>query len=193
MASIIKLLGVIQDVCVEEYIVNFFKELRVQDMAVYGLDPTLAKFNQLKVLNLSFNNITKIEFLPPNLEELYMNGNEVNEVALNPTKPFHSMIHLGLSMNKIRQPALTVIVKVFPNLFCLDASFNDLCDMEAAMGWICKLKKIKMLYLEGNPLVFTNNYSKIIAERVHGLKMLDGHAIFLDQETINAQEAAKKG
>ena len=71
-------------------------------MSVYGLDPTLAKFTQLKVLNLSFNNIAKIEFLPPNLEELYLNGNQVNEVALNQTKPFHSMIHLGLSMNKIR-------------------------------------------------------------------------------------------
>ena len=68
-------------------------------MALYGLDPTLARFDQLKVLNLSFNNIIKIEFLPPNLEELYLNGNQVNEVALNPNKPLKHMIHLGLSMN----------------------------------------------------------------------------------------------
>jgi len=161
-------------------------------MSVYGLDPTLAKFTQLKVLNFSFNNISKIEFLPPNLEELYLNGNQVNEVALNPTKPFHSMIHLGLSMNKIRQTALTVIVKVFPNLFCLDASFNDLCDMEGAVNWICKLKKIKMLYLEGNPLIFTNNYSNIIAERILGIKVLDGHPVFLDQSIIDAQNAKNK-
>lgn len=161
-------------------------------MSVHALDPTLARFNQLKVLNLSFNNITKIEFLPPNLEELYLNGNQVNEVALNPTKPFPSMIHLGLSMNQIRQTALTVITKVFPNLFCLDASFNDLCDMEGAMMWITKLKKIKMLYLEGNPLIFTNNYKRIIAERIVGLKVLDGHALFLDQATLDAQ-VNKKG
>jgi Leucine-rich repeat (LRR) protein len=84
------------------------------------MDPTLAKFENLKVLNLSFNCITRIEFLPPNLEELYLNGNAVNEVALNPSKPFSKMVHLGLSMNKIRNTALSLIVKIFPNLFCLD-------------------------------------------------------------------------
>ena len=47
------------------------------------LDPTLARFSQLKVLNLSFNNIKRIEFLPPNLQELYLNGNEVDEVGIN--------------------------------------------------------------------------------------------------------------
>jgi Leucine-rich repeat (LRR) protein len=97
----IKLLGVIPDMCVEEYIVNFFNHLRVQKRNLHSLDPTLAKFENLKVLNLSFNSITRIEFLPPNLEELYLNGNMVNEVALNPSRPFTKLIHLGLSMNKI--------------------------------------------------------------------------------------------
>ena len=78
LAHIVKLLGVIPDVCVEEYIVNFFNELRVQKRAITTLDTTLAKFENLKVLNLSFNNISKIEFLPPNLEELYLNGNSIN-------------------------------------------------------------------------------------------------------------------
>ena len=99
LAHIIKQLGVISDVCVEDYIVNFFKELKVQKMSIYALDPTLSKFTQLKVLNLSFNNITRVECLPPNLEELYLNGNHVNEVAMNPNKPITSLIHLGLSMN----------------------------------------------------------------------------------------------
>lgn len=85
-----------------------------------------------------------------------------------------------------------MIVKVFPNLFCLDASFNDLCEMEGAVNWICKLKKIKMLYLEGNPLIFTNNYSNIIAERILGIKVLDGHPVFLDQSIIDAQNAKNK-
>lgn len=49
-----------------------------------------------------------------------------------------------------------------------------------------------MLYLEGNPLVFTNNYNKIVSERIVGLKMLDGHSVFLDQATIDAQELTKK-
>jgi Leucine-rich repeat (LRR) protein len=66
------------------------------------LDPTLARFSQLKVLNLSFNNIKRIEFLPPNLQELFLNGNEIDEVGINVNKPVNSLIHLGLSLNKIR-------------------------------------------------------------------------------------------
>jgi hypothetical protein len=85
-----------------------------------------------------------------------------------------------------------VIVKVFPNLFCLDVSFNDLCDMEAAISWCKQLTSLKMLYHEGNPLVFTNDYAKIVAERVVGIKVLDGHSVFLDQATIDSQEANKK-
>ena len=170
----------IPDVCVEEYIVNFFHDLRVQKREIMCLDPTLAKFENLKVLNLSFNCITKIEFLPPNLEELYLNGNEINEVALNPARPLNKMIHLGLSMNKIRSTALSLIVKVFPNLFCLDISFNDLCDLDSAIVWCKQLKSLKMLFMEGNPLVFTNNYTEIVQERVHGIKVLDGNPVFLD-------------
>ena len=66
------------------------------------MDQTLAKFSNLKVLNLSFNSIQKIEFLPPNLEELYLNGNLINEVGLSAMKPMKSMIHVGLNQNKIR-------------------------------------------------------------------------------------------
>ena len=99
LAQIIKQLGVIADLCVEEYILNFFKSLNIQRKCVNTLDPTLAKFTSLKVLNLSFNNISKIEFIPPNLEELYLNGNQINEVALNVNRPIGSLIHVGLSMN----------------------------------------------------------------------------------------------
>ena len=64
--------------------------------------------------------------------------------------------------------------------------------MEAAINWCRQLTSLKMLYLEGNPLVFTNDYAKIVAERVVGIKVLDGHSVFLDQATIDAQEANKK-
>jgi hypothetical protein len=39
-------------------------------------------------------------------------------------------------MNEMRQPALTHLVKVFPNLFSLDISYNDLCDMSLALLWL---------------------------------------------------------
>mgnify|MGYP000916154638 CR=1 FL=1 len=92
----------IPELCVEEYILDFFKELSTQKKMISQLDPTLARFSQLKVLNLSFNNIKRIEFLPPNLQELFLNGNEIDEVGINVNKPVNSLIHLGLSLNKIR-------------------------------------------------------------------------------------------
>lgn len=102
LASIVKQLGVVPEVCVEEYILDFFKQLTVQKKQINQLDPTLARFSCLKVLNLSFNIIKKIEFLPPSLEELYLNGNEVDEIAINVNKPQNSLRHIGLSYNKIR-------------------------------------------------------------------------------------------
>jgi hypothetical protein len=37
-----------------------------------------------------------------------------------------------------------------------------------------------MLFMEGNPLVFTQNYTEIVQERVHGIKVLDGNPVFLE-------------
>ena len=132
------------------------------------------------MLNLSFNTIKRIEFLPPNLEELYLNGNEVDEVGINVNKPLNSLRHVGLSYNKIRQPALVHIVKVFPNLFCIDVSFNDICDMANALEWISKLSKLRMLTLEGNPLVLTPNYTNSVIEKIPSLKIVDGNNVPID-------------
>ena len=134
----------------------------MQKKAINKIDLSLVRFQNLKVLNLSFNKIQKLEFIPPNLEELYVNGNAINEIGINQNKPLQNLIHLGISMNQIRQPVLTHIVKVFPNLFCLDVSYNELCDMNLTLVWLMQLSKLRMLSLEGNPLVLTNNYLRVI-------------------------------
>ena len=63
-----------------------------------------------------------------------------------------NLIHLGLSYNRIRNVTLAVISKNFPNLFCLDASFNELSDFKSSLNWLEELTKLKMLYVQGNPL-----------------------------------------
>ena len=193
LSQIVKQLGVIPEVCVEDYILNFFKELSVQKQQIIDMDPTLARFTSLKVLNLSFNQISRVEFLPPNLEELYLNGNEVNEISLSVNKPYTKLVHLGLSMNQIRQPALVHIVKVFPNLFCLDVSFNDICEMGGALSWISKLTSLKMLSLEGNPLVLTPDYMNQILFKMPQLKVVDGSGVPLEatKAALEAQANSK--
>lgn len=191
LASMIKRLGVIQDLCVEEYILDFFSSLNVQTQNIYCLDPVLSKFHSLKVINLSFNKIQKIEFIPPLLEELYLNGNEVDSIVQKEARP--SLVHLGLSTNKIRQMALSKIAKVFPNLFCLDLSFNDLCDLENALSWCKKLQSLKMLSLEGNPLVLAKNYEKVAGERLPNLKLFDNKApliVIKDEAELQKQKTA---
>lgn len=37
-----------------------------------------------------------------------------------------NLIHLGLAYNRIRNYALNEICSFYPNLFCLDMSFNEL-------------------------------------------------------------------
>jgi hypothetical protein len=59
-------------------------------------------------------------------------------------------------------------------LFCLDLSFNDLTELDSTLIWCKTLSKLKMLFLEGNPVSLTKNYTLIISERIQGLKMLDG-------------------
>jgi Leucine-rich repeat (LRR) protein len=39
-------------------------------------------FSNLKVLNLNFNHITELVYVPENLEELYLAGNQVDTINL---------------------------------------------------------------------------------------------------------------
>ena len=85
-------------------------------------------FKNLQVLNLSNNFIRRIQNLPPNIQELNLTGNLVDEIE--PMRPITSLIHLGLSYNRLTADALPSIAQSFPKLFCLNLSFNQICDMK---------------------------------------------------------------
>ena len=127
--------------------------MNLQGRDIKDFDPLLRKFERLRELNMSYNSLERIAYLPANIEELYLNGNKICEVSTSKPKP--TLLHLGLSLNKMRSTGLVQIVKNFPNLFCLDLSFNDLCDLEVSITWLEQLPNLKMLSLEGNPLVLT--------------------------------------
>lgn len=78
LRKLVQTLGQVADLCAEEYILDFFKELNLSSKHINFICPTTAKFTSLKVLNLSFNTISRIENLPSTLEELYLNGNQVD-------------------------------------------------------------------------------------------------------------------
>ena len=63
--------------------------------------------------------------MPPSLRELNLTGNLVDTIETLHS-PILSLIHLGVAYNALKTHNLTVIAKNFPNLFCLDAAFNEL-------------------------------------------------------------------
>ena len=80
------------------------------------------------------------------------------------------------------------IASNFPNLFCLDAAFNSLCDFRRSCQELDVVSDtLKMLYLTGNPLQLTPNYREILKQRFQALKILDGTTAFTE-----AEENAKK-
>jgi len=125
--------------------------------------------------------------LPPNLQELNLTGNLVDEF-LPLRQPQQSLISLGLAFNRIRNPALATVCKNFPNLFCLDVSYNELSDFKSSVTWIEELfDSLKMLFLQGNPLSLVEKYKDIIKQRFPDLRILDGEPAFTE-----AEEAARK-
>lgn len=92
------------------------------------MDNSILNFKNLSILNLSNNKIKRVQNLPATLRELYLTNNEISEFeALK--NPLNSLIHIGLAYNKVNNQQLAVIVKNFPNLFCIDLSFNELNDL----------------------------------------------------------------
>ena len=105
--------------------------------------------------------------------------------------PLESFIHLGVAYNLLKAPALKVISANFPNLFCLDASGNELCDFRSSCAALEPLDNIKMLYLAGNPLCITPNYREILKQRFQSLRVLDGTTAFTEVEE-NAKKKHRK-
>lgn len=85
----------------------------------------------MQILNLTNNKIKVIQCLPKNLKELNLTGNLVD--TIEPLRqPLTSLIHLGVAYNLLKTENLMTIASNFPNLFCLDAAFNELCEFSGA-------------------------------------------------------------
>ena len=131
-----------------------------------------------------------VKNLPRSLKELNLTGNLVD--TIEPLRqPLTSLIHFGVAYNLLKTESLAVITANFPNLFCLDAAFNELCEFSGACVALEGLESIKMLYLNGNPLALTPNYREILKQRLQNLRILDGTTAFNEVEE-NAKKKHRK-
>ena len=106
--------------------------------------------------------------------------------------PLKTLVHIGLSYNLIKDSNLTQITRNFPQLFCLDLQFNQLCDLSLTVAQISKLSDIKVLYLAGNPLALTFRYRDIIKQNFIDLRYFDGTAAFTEAEEHLKKKMRKK-
>jgi hypothetical protein len=97
-----------------------------------------------------------------------------------------------LAYNRIQNPTLMSLTKNFPNLFCCDLSFNELCDFGSAIIWIERLQNLKILYLAGNPMALTYKYREIVKQHFSELKFLDGKLAFTEAEENQKKKLKKK-
>ena len=185
LSSIVKKIGYQKEVCNKKYLTHFFRTFYLRKRGIESLDQGVMQFTRLEVLNLAFNKLVEIQWLPPNLKELHLAGNKISYFAAN--CKVDSLIHLGLSNNLICDTELPKICQNFPNLFSIDLSYNQVCSLEAVVNNFKELGQIRMIDLKCNPVCISKNYRQILKQRFANLVHLDGSHAFSEAEI-----AAKK-
>lgn len=70
----------------------------------------------------------------------------------------------------------------------MDISYNYFRELDSTISELIGLKKLKVLYLLGNPLCLVRNYSDIIISQLIGLTNLDGVQIVKEEEESMSRE-----
>ncbi len=92
-------------------------------------------------------------------------------------------MHIGLGYNCIDYYMFVRLCRVFPNLFCLDLSYNNVTELTYVISGLKDLHSLKMLYLTGNPVSLTPRYRDIMKQNLENVKILDGIPAYLDSDS----------
>ena len=162
--------NVINETKIDQNIMKMFESLNFQSMKLSEIDLLTRDFENLKILDLSNNNIRTIENTPPNLQELYLNYNNVGSVKGPVNK---NLLHIGLSYNQIDIYLLNDIYRYYPNLFSLNVSHNKIVDLEQAVDVCAQFSDLKVLVLRGNPCVLIDGYKSYCINKLPNLRLFD--------------------
>lgn len=123
-----------------------------------------------------------IENLPANLKELYLDFNLIAEVRLKET---HGLELLSLSNNAVDDLSVEKIVLSFPELRCLNVSWNKIANLKDFTMSLAALGKLKILAAHANPISMLAIYYSYITEHIP-LAYFDG------QKYVKVEEVKKE-
>lgn len=122
---------------------------------------------QLDVLDLSGNQLSRLQHLPPKISQLDAYNNRI-DVIDQPALP-ESLIHLGLGCNTIA----TFPQCPLPALMSLDLSFNNLTSLVQVAAALPSVRSLRHLFLQGNPMTLCVSYRQVILSVAPELEILD--------------------
>ncbi|XP_075754766.1 leucine-rich repeat-containing protein 43 isoform X1 [Pelodiscus sinensis] len=170
----------------DNFIFLFYRSLRIVDRGVNEVDEHLLKFHNLEELVLSANQISKINsaHLPRTLKVLELCGNEIVGLQDLCSHPPPKLQHLGLGYNRLLGSSEDkyLTADFWPNLLSLDLSFNNFTDLLGIVAKLDTLQQLRMLVLQGNPLVLMPGYRGFVIDSLPKLCILDDRNISPDEK-----------
>ena len=152
-----------------EKIIN---EKKIIDECEYDMSCTNNTFKNIKILNLTNNNLSDINILEKvqleNLEKLCLDNNNISDISILEKVKFKELKELYLNGNNISN--IEILKKVnFPNLGTLELSCNKITNIDAIEKVNFPILKILSFY--------KNNITKIDKIKLANLKNLNTLAL----------------
>lgn len=181
--------NVIDESKIDQNIMKMFEVLFFPSMKLSEIDFLTREFEKLKILDLSNNKIAVLENSPPNLEELYLNSNNVSAIKGPLNK---NLLHLGLAYNQVDTYMLNDIFRFYPNLFSLNVSHNKLVDLKQSVEIWAQFSDLKVLILRGNPWALVDGYKSYCINKLKKLRLFDVTPIPKDESKKKSMKSDKQ-
>ncbi|GMH61255.1 hypothetical protein TL16_g03215 [Triparma laevis f. inornata] len=152
---------------------GIFQNLKVTGMKINYIDKEAKMLENLRSLDISSNNLRRIENLTSGLVSLAAYNNDISEFNIPPSP---SLMQLGLGFNKL--------TRIDPNscenlgsLVSLDLSYNEISDLDSLLLAVGKIPGLKHLSLTGNPCALLPLYRVRVVAALPELTLLDDKGV----------------
>lgn len=150
-------------ICNREYLLEFYQSLLLPAQGIKQIDSPAQLFTNLKTLNVSENSISTLTHLPPNCLELYIDFNNLSSIQINKKHPLQLF---SASHNQLSDQHIACLPQTFPELRCLNLSYNRLCRLKELTNVLGLLPFLRILASYNNPLSMLAIYYTYITDHL---------------------------